>query len=369
MGNNVIAFLEDDTADGGLGMVFRSLANYFSNEYCVYYISTRSNNGRIPDKIKYIQFAEKGSFEDHTNGIKRSLSGVHPLKKILKQYKPDMIISFGLYSNIRICLASIGMPYKVLISERGNASRFRGIYRVIVSILLARANRIVFQSKAALSAYPKLLRKKGIVINNAIFKNDLPDCSNMTWDNRIVSVGRIHPDKNFQLLLRAYHSVLREFPQTKLEIFGEEEPGSPGSYLQQLELLADGLNIKDHVFFMGHSNCIGNDIAGARLFVLPSVLEGMPNALIEAMACGIPCVSTDFLPGCAGEIITDGVDGCICANNDVESLAEKMKAVLSDSDLSRGMAHQSIKIRHRLSKNVIFNMWKQAIDIMFGTIG
>lgn len=362
MEQKTIAFIEDDTADGGLGMVFRSLANFFSGKDKVYYLSTRSRENRIPDTICYIQFHERKQFTPHTNGIRRSLSSVGPLREELKKINPDVAVSFGFYSNIRLCLACIGLKCRVLISERGNATRFHGIYQLIVSVLLARSNCIVFQSAAAMGAYPWLLRRKGVVINNAIFKENLPKSANAEWDKRIVSVGRIHPDKNFPLLLDAFSKVSQVFPEYCLEIYGEEEPGSPEPYLQQLQIRADQLGIREKVHFMGQSSDVGKAISGARLFVLSSVLEGMPNALIEAMACGLPCITTDFLPGCANEIVTDGKDGCIVANQDANALAEKICAVLSNDDWSRNMAQKAIDIRDRLSKKKIFQQWEDTVS-------
>lgn len=367
MKKQIIAFIEDDTADGGLGMVFRSLAGFFSKQAEVYYLSTRPNEGRISENIKYIRLHEKREFIPHTNGIRRSLSGVSMLRNELKKLDPDVAISFGFYSNIRLCLACKGLKCKVLISERGNATRFKGIYRLIVTILLSRTNCIVFQSEAAKRAYPALLGKKGVVINNAIFKDNLPDSTESEWGKRIVSVGRIHPDKNFVLLLDAFNIVLQTFPDYYLEIYGEEEPGSPEPYLQQLVDRSLKLGIQDKVYFMGQSSDVGQSIFGARLFVLSSVLEGMPNALIEAMACGLPCITTDFLPGCANEIISDGVNGCIVANCDTNALAEKICAVLSDDNWSRCMAEKAIDIRERLSKDRIFNRWKETVEQLYSS--
>lgn len=357
-----IAFIEDDTADGGLGMVFRSLANFFSEQNDVNYISIRPNEGRISEDIQYIRLNEKREFTPHTNGISRSVSGVGILHNELKKLNPDVAISFCLYSNIRLCLACKGLKWKVLISERGNATRFKGIYRLIITALLSRTDCIVFQSSAAKRAYPALLGKKGVVINNALFKDNLPDSTKAKWNPRIVSVGRIHPDKNFTLLLDAFSTVISKFPNYRLEIYGEEEPGSPEPYLKQLKDHATKLGIYDKVDFMGQSTDVGHSISGARLFVLSSVLEGMPNALIEAMACGLPCITTDFLPGCANEIITDGVDGCIVANCDVKALSEKICEVLSDDEWSRHMAEKAIDIRERFSKNHIFHEWKETVE-------
>lgn len=361
MSKEKVAFIEDDTADGGLGFVFRTLAKHFSEKYSVVYISTRGNEGRLPETIEYIQFHEIGEFVPHTNGPKRSLAGVIPLRNILKKLKPDAVISFGFYSNIRTSLASIGLSHKVLISERGNAARFKGGSRFALQALLARTDKIVFQSHAAMNAYPPLLGKKGTVINNAIFKDDLPNASETTWDNRIVSVGRIHPDKNFPVLVEAFSLIADEFPEMILSIYGEEEPGSERPYLLELKKQVADLNLETRVAFMGQTNDVGHAIAGARLFVLSSVLEGMPNALIEAMACGLPCVSTDFLPGCAHEIITDGVDGLIAPNEDASALANKMKYLLNSDCESRRIARNATKIRMRLSKDVIFRMWEEAV--------
>ena len=363
MMKRIVAFIEDDTADGGLGMVFRNLMWYAKDHYRVLYMSTRENNGRIPADVEYIQFHEQGEFVPHTNGLKRSVSSILPLRKELSRHKVDLAVSFGFYSNVRTSLASMGTGTKVLVSERGNAQRFKGVSRLLLGTVLFQADTIVFQSHAAQSAYPGVLRKKGTVIYNAIFKNnELPDCSEMQWDNRIVSVGRIHPDKNFALLLKAFALVLQKRDDVLLEIYGEEEPGSPQPYLQQLKELAVELRATDQVHFMGQTKDVGAAISGARLFVLSSVLEGMPNALIEAMACGLPCITTDFMPRCAGEIVKNGVDGIISTREDEVKLAEDICTMLNRPEESRQMARNAVKIRERLSTNVIFNQWRQAFD-------
>lgn len=362
MKKKVIAFIEDDTADGGLGMVFRSLAFFFAERSDVYYISTRMNNGRIPECIHYVKFSETGEFAPHTNGIKRSLSGVKTLREKLREINPDIAISFGFYSNIRLCLACVGLQCRVLISERGNATRFKGLNRGIVSVLLKRANCIVFQSKAAQNAYPTSLSRKGIVISNAIFKDDLPDLAEEKWEKRIVTVGRIHPDKNFSLLITAFAKVTQQLSDYCLEIYGEEEPGSPEPYLKQLEEQAIQLGIRDKICFMGQSHNIGQALSGARVFVLSSVLEGMPNALIEAMACGLPCITTDFLPGCANEIIENNINGCIVPNCDADALSTKICEVISDELWSRKMAQNAKAIRIKLSKDRIFNKWENTVN-------
>lgn len=356
----IIAFVEDDTADGGLGMVFRSLAENMTEYFKIIYVSTRENEGRVSERIDYVRFKENGEFVPHTNGLKRSLSGVTKLHSILKDKNVDVAVSFGFYSNVRLSLASFGLKTKVVISERGNAARFQGLNRILLDLIFLPVDKIIFQTEAAKRAYPGLLSKKGEVIYNAIFKEkSLPDCSGMQWDNRIVSVGRIHPDKNFPLLVKAFAKLKDEFPELTLEIFGEEEPGSKEPYLEQLKSLSMNLGIADRVTFMGQTSDVGKAISGARAFVLSSVLEGMPNALIEAMACGLPCVTTDFLPGCAREIVTDDIDGVVSARDDVDELAKDIAKVLRAPEKSRKMAKNALKIRQRLSKKVIFDQWRQ----------
>lgn len=358
----IVAFVEDDTADGGLGMAFRSLARFFTASYKVYYFSTRPYSDRIPENIEFVRIYERSRFDASENGLKRSLLGIKPLRSLIKTYKPDVMISFGLYSNIRVCQAALYLPVKVLVSERGNAARFQGGYRLLLSFALGRADKIVFQSEAAKRAYPSNLNGKGVVIPNALFKGDIPNGANSTWDNRIVSVGRIHPDKNFSLLIEAFSKIAADFPQIQLVIYGEEEKGNKGAYLEELKQQAASLKLSDRIIFAGQSSNIGKEILGSRLFVLSSVLEGMPNALIEAMACGIPCITTDFKPGCANEIVDNQNNGIIVPPESPIAMADAMRMLLKNNEFSRYIARNATKIRDRLSTEVILGKWKDEID-------
>jgi GalNAc-alpha-(1->4)-GalNAc-alpha-(1->3)-diNAcBac-PP-undecaprenol alpha-1,4-N-acetyl-D-galactosaminyltransferase len=356
-----IAFLEDDTADGGLGMVFRELIGYLYRTNEIIYISTRSEC-ELMDKTRYIHLNEGFVKDIYSNGLKRALDGVKHLRSILKNEKPDIVISFGFYANVRICIAARMLKTKVLISERGNAKRFTGINRVAISVIFKRADGIVFQSYAAKNVYPRILQKKGNVIYNAVFKKNIPEGFPKFRDNRIVSVGRIHPDKNLPLLIAAFARISEEFPDTKLIIYGEEEPGCKENYKGALMEQIYKYGIEKRVILAGHCDNVCQEIFKARLFVLSSVLEGMPNALVEAMACGLPVITTNFEPGNAGEIVQNGINGMVVNSNDVLALAGAMKTMLLTPENAERMAVKAKKIKDRLSREVIFNKWTDYIN-------
>jgi Glycosyltransferase len=129
-----------------------------------------------------------------------------------------------------------------------------------------------------------------------------------------------------------------------------------------MEKLIKELNLEGRVFLPGFNKDINNTIQHASLFVLSSDFEGMPNALIESMAMGIPCVATDCDGGSARYLIDDGKNGFLVPKGDVDALSEKMLMLLSNESLAMTMGREAAKIRMMLSPEVIYNKWERFID-------
>lgn len=146
-------------------------------------------------------------------------------------------------------------------------------------------------------------------------------------DQVVVCVSRLSHEKGIDVLLQAWHLVHKQLPQAKLIIVGK------GSLQAQLERMAQALEMSDSVAFAGFQRDIPAQLHRGGLAVLPSHWEGMPNALLEAMACGLPCVATRVSG--SEDIIEHGVNGLLVEPGDYEGMAKAILTLLRDPLLAK----------------------------------
>jgi sugar transferase (PEP-CTERM/EpsH1 system associated) len=163
------------------------------------------------------------------------------------------------------------------------------------------------------------------------------------------SVGRLVSVKNHASLLIAAARVAQQVPQLTLALVGD------GPLDGELKTLAQQLGIADRVLFLGCRDDVPNLLNAMDIFVLPSLREGMPNALLEAMACGLPVIASEV--GGATEIVRDGENGLLVYPTDVERLSQHLyQLVLSpERRHAMGMAgrryvEQEFKMEHMVNK-------------------
>ena len=169
-----------------------------------------------------------------------------------------------------------------------------------------------------------------------------PDRSAPDSQRRIVGLGRLADHKGFDLLLAAFQEVAADHPDWVLEIFGE------GDQRPILEQYRDQHRLGDRVRLPGWTDRPAAVLSRGDIFVLPSRYEGFPNALLEAMACGLACISFDCDSG-PREIIRPGVDGLLVPAGDVAALASALGQLMSDSDLRQRLGNRAREVVTRFS--------------------
>ena len=277
------------------------------------------------------------------------------LRREIKAWRPDGVLAFlGPASFLALSLKVLGLKFRLVVSERYDpTARGRG-YRFLEKKLFPRANVIVCQSQKAASFFHKK-RDKVVVIPNPISADAIPPRCEGARRHTVVGVGRLDTQKNFKMLISAFAKLPGQFADYTLEIYGG------GWQEKELQAHIEALGLQDRAHLMGVKKGVMHYVSDAALYVMSSDFEGFPNALVEAMATGLPVISTDFPTGVAREIIGEK-NGIVIPVGDCNALTEAMVKILSDPSQWDAMSIENRKLLDALSEERVTKKWT---DVLF----
>lgn len=168
---------------------------------------------------------------------------------------------------------------------------------------------------------------------------------------RVIAIGRFSHQKGFDLLLEAWYIINKSISDWHLYIYGNENR-------EPYQRIVDKYQMNHNTHLMGATKDIVEEISKSSLFVMSSRFEGFPLVLGEAMSCGLPCISFDCPYG-PRDIITDGEDGILVENGNIEALAKALEKLIKDVDLRQSMGERAISNVSRFDSNTIMQQWEQ----------
>ncbi len=283
------------------------------------------------------------------------------MRKEIRASSPDVVISFIDTTNVLTLLASVGLRIPVIVSERSHPDQhpIGSAWTRLRSLLYRHADGIVVQSHGLRDWASGLVRDDAIhVIPNPVkpVLNGSEYPSHRQGSGRtVVAMGRLVSEKRFDLLLRAFCQCTKTHDDWSLIIVGE------GEERRSLETLTRELGLEGRVKLPGLVQDPAHILHGADVFVLSSSYEGFPNALLEAMACGLAVISTDCGSG-PREIVRNGVNGLLVAPNDVDALAAAMDRLMEDPEQRERLGARAVEVADRFGVEMVMGMWNAAIQ-------
>ena len=274
---------------------------------------------------KQIKIYEPGIERKSMNKYFYALRLIPYIRKILKKTNSDVVFSFGEWFNPFVILATWGMKYPVFVCDRMSPTlKFGIILDTAKRFLYKKAKGIIAQTTYAAD----VIRKRTNAKNVAVIPNPLNLMNYILCEkkNYIVTLGRLSKEKGHIYLIKAFAKINK--PDWTLHIVGD------GPLRSEFEYLVKNLGIEKKVIFHGHLKDFSLIFSESKIFVLPSLSEGYPNALIEAMSVPLACISSDCIAGPA-DIINNGENGLLIEPANVEALTGALNKLIEDIPLRK----------------------------------
>lgn len=330
-----IVFVIPDMPGGGTERVVALLANEYAKKghsVSIMLFAGKQTAYALDDRIEVISMAGASA-----GSLRIRLERLKNMREYFKKKKGCLIYSFSTIGTGFVVLSTIGLPRNMLVSERTDPNScdhkpYRNFFYRFAKVL-------VCQTKEAAESFPGYLRRKTVVVPNPVDGKGLPGVYCGERAKKVVSVGRLEYPKNQELLIEAFEEFYKKFPEYELHFYGK------GSKEERLKRMTIARKLEDAVVFHGFCPDAAKQIVDSAMFVLSSDYEGVSNSMAEAMAMGIPVISTDCPPGGCRAYIEEGRNGLLVPVGDAHALAKAMERVAGDAGLAEKLSVEGAKIR------------------------
>lgn len=346
-----ICFVFNSLSIGGSQKIEAFVANACKEEYEVSVICmTKSDIGVDIDKsikIHYVEYKRTGKISD-------KLFFLLKLRKEISTIHPDLICVFLADITRVVVTATTFMSIPIISSERGAPGR-HGKNLKKYTKAFGKCKAVVFQTEQAKNYY-YLPNAKTVVIGNPCTLRWQHDTNELKRRNNVIlGAGRLCAQKRFDVLINAFGIVYKKHPDYKLYIYGD------GPQFSELKELININKLNDAIYLCGYKKDVFNEIGIPEMFVLSSDYEGIPNILMEAMALGAMCISTDCEPGGARLLIDDHVNGLISPAGNYQELAKAILYAIENPAERIKMSEKATEVNNRFSPAVIKKQWLDII--------
>ena len=343
---------------GGLEKNLVNISNYLSNKnYRINILTFDLKRSISFYKIdKRVNWYKSGlSQPHHKYSLINKIKLIFNLRKIFKEHKEiTKVICFHHGILPRIILSTIGLKnVEVICSERNSLSIYKFVNQKKFNfgfILLYFVKKIIIQFEEYKKNYPKILNKKIITIHNIIDEVKYKEKNN---NKVILNIGRLSTQKNQITLIKIFEKIADKCQDWCLKIIGD------GENEKLIKKTIANSKFKSRIILQKPYLNMAEVYNDASIFCLTSQWEGFPNALAEALSCGIPSICFDKCDG-ANILIKNKFNGFKVSNN--EEFAEKLLFLIKNKEILEEYSKNSKKIKDIYNKEKIINNWVKLID-------
>lgn len=347
-----IVFVLPDMPGGGSERVVAMLANEYVKLGYQVAILLFAGNQTAYDLDERVEVVIAGA-ESSGNAVIR-LQRLANMRRYYKKNKNCYIFSFCVMGTVFSVLSAWGIPHRLLVSERNDPTRIK--HQRLRNWAYRKAEKLVFQTEDMRKCFPQDIQRKSVVIPNPV-STEMPEPYTGVRKKWVVSAARLKPQKNHRLLIDAFAEFVKGHSEYELHIFGV------GELEKELKAQVQNLKLDEKVCFHGFSSNVKEEIRDSAMFVLSSNYEGISNSMIEALAMGVPVISTDCPVGGSAAYIQNEVSGILTPVGDREALARAMKRVADDPDWAERLGQNAIKIKETYSLSRIAHRFLEAAGL------
>lgn len=339
-----LMFFYSSMLAGGAERMISALANYYAQhniDITVAVMDHRPSFYQLDPRIQFMNLYRLNKSKNRLQALRNGLKIIRITRRAFKEIEPECVVCFGTNYLLYAVIARFFLNIKIIGSERNNPNRnhynFWDRVRKFVALF---ADGFIFQTNGAKNYYPKTVQANSVIVPNGVFIDKSADLVgyNDRIPNSICAVGRLHYQKGYDILLEAFSMFSQHHPAYTLKIFGE------GNERERLQDLITTLGLEGKVILAGRITNVIETLSQMQIYILSSRFEGMPNALMEGMAVGCACISTDCDFG-PRELIRDGENGLMVPAEQPALLARAMEKLAADPVLCEKLSRNAVNIR------------------------
>ena len=348
-----IAIVVQGLGGGGAERIAALLADYLvqkKHDVVLIAVYSKEKNYPLNPEVQY-----EAIETTLPRGVLRHTIRSLQIYKAVTRFHADIVFSFITHELIPLVFSKIPVVPSLRIDPKSIDVKF--LRRHLRNFIYHHADKVVFQTPEARDYFDAPIRKKGVVIENPITPN-LPFWKPDKHRKVFMTACRLNYQKNLPMMMKAFIKFHHIHPQYILEIYGAPEPPE---YLTGLKEFCRENHAQEYILFKGYTNAIHEIMSNSEVFLLSSDFEGISNAMLEALAIGVPCICTDCPPGGARANIVHGESGLLVPTGDVEAFFLAMCQVAESPDLQYKLSENAKNVRAKLDIHIIGEKWEMLL--------